>query len=33
NVCTNIFLCTPLGTIISRRYYIWRKYHELTSKL
>jgi len=28
-VVTNAFLCTPLGTIISRRYYIWRKYHEL----
>ncbi|MFJ8526573.1 DUF1453 domain-containing protein [Bacillus sp. NPDC094106] len=31
-IVTNAFLCMTLGTIISRRYYIWRKYQELTSK-
>ncbi|MDM5462677.1 DUF1453 domain-containing protein [Bacillus cereus] len=29
-VVTNAFLCITLGTVISRRYYIWKKYNELT---
>ncbi|HDX9628725.1 TPA: DUF1453 family protein [Bacillus cereus] len=29
---TNAFLCITLGTVISRRYYIWKKYNELTQK-
>ncbi|PEI73983.1 DUF1453 domain-containing protein [Bacillus wiedmannii] len=32
-VVTNAFLCITLGTIISRRYYIWKKYNELTQKV
>ncbi|MDA2529649.1 DUF1453 domain-containing protein [Bacillus cereus] len=31
-VVTNAFLCITLGTVISRRYYIWKKYNELTQK-
>ncbi|AKR35621.1 DUF1453 family protein [Bacillus cereus] len=31
-VVTNAFLCITLGTVISRRYYIWEKYNELTQK-
>ncbi|OUB30087.1 DUF1453 domain-containing protein [Bacillus thuringiensis serovar yunnanensis] len=31
-VVTNAFLCIILGTVISRRYYIWKKYNELTQK-
>ncbi|EMI9089716.1 MULTISPECIES: DUF1453 family protein [Bacillus] len=30
---TNAFLCITLGTVISRRYYIWKKYNELTQKV
>ena len=29
---TNAFLCITLGTVISRRYYIWKKYNDLTQK-
>lgn len=32
-VVTNAFLCITLGTVISRRYYIWKKYNELTQKV
>ncbi|WP_002147541.1 DUF1453 family protein [Bacillus cereus] len=32
-VVTNAFLCITLGTLISRRYYIWKKYNELTQKV
>ncbi len=31
-VVTNAFLCITLGTVISRRYYIWKKYNELLQK-
>ncbi|KFN01158.1 hypothetical protein DJ93_5085 [Bacillus clarus] len=31
-IVTNAFLCITLGTVISRRYYIWKKYNELTQK-
>ena len=31
-VVTNTFLCITLGTVISRRYYIWKKYNELIQK-
>lgn len=31
-VVTNAFLCITLGNVISRRYYIWKKYNELTQK-
>lgn len=31
-VVTNAFLCITLGTVISRRYYIWKKYNELIQK-
>ena len=30
---TNAFLCITLGTVISRRYYIWKKYNELIQKV
>ncbi|WP_017149401.1 DUF1453 family protein [Bacillus bingmayongensis] len=33
NVLTNTFLCMTLGTAISRSYYIWRKYRELTNEI
>ncbi|PFD41988.1 DUF1453 domain-containing protein [Bacillus cereus] len=32
-IVTNAFLCITLGTVISRRYYIWKKYNELTQKV
>ncbi|PEC56879.1 DUF1453 domain-containing protein [Bacillus cereus] len=32
-VVTNAFLCVTLGTVISRRYYIWKKYNELIQKV
>ena len=32
-VVTNAFLCITLGTVISRRYYIWEKYNELTQNV
>ncbi|HFK1449783.1 TPA: DUF1453 domain-containing protein [Bacillus pacificus] len=32
-VVTNAFLCITLGTVISRRYYIWKKYNELIQKV
>jgi len=31
-VVTNTFLCITLGTVISKRYYIWKKYNELIQK-
>ncbi|TCW58121.1 uncharacterized protein DUF1453 [Bacillus thuringiensis] len=32
-VVTNAFLCVTLGTVISRRYYIWKNYNELIQKV
>ena len=32
-IVTNAFLCITLGTVISRRYYIWKKYNELIQKV
>jgi hypothetical protein len=32
-VVTNAFLCITLGTVISRHYYIWKKYNELIQKV
>ncbi|HFK1762979.1 hypothetical protein AT258_06750 [Bacillus wiedmannii] len=32
-VVMNAFLCVTLGTVISRRYYIWKKYNELIQKV
>ncbi|PEX81647.1 DUF1453 family protein [Bacillus cereus] len=32
-IVTNAFLCITLGTVASRRFYIWKKYNELTQKV
>ncbi|PGK33948.1 DUF1453 domain-containing protein [Bacillus anthracis] len=32
-IVTNAFLCITLGTVISKRYYIWKKYNELIQKV